>query len=85
MSAFAKHKGIGQLAETIIHNYLEDLGQGSMDLFLKTKTVKEVLKARDKILTLSPKPGCSFSGKRRLYSTRYTNTEDGKRFHPDIK
>lgn len=59
----AKHKGIGQLAETIIHNYLEDLGQGRYGLISKkTKTtVKEVLKARDKILTLSPKPGCSFS------------------------
>ena len=59
----AQSRGLGDLPLRIIRHYLDDLGQACYSRIAQEEQVslKDVLRARDSILRLDPKPGAMFS------------------------
>ncbi|HHY11397.1 MAG TPA: RNA polymerase factor sigma-54 [Firmicutes bacterium] len=60
----AEAKGLNELALHIIRDHLDDLGQARYTKIAQSSQVslKQVLRARDSIVKLQPKPGSVFSG-----------------------
>lgn len=61
----AKARGLTDLAQNLISRHLEDLGAGRYKRIAREEKVpvSSVLKARDAVLSLDPKPGAKFSSR----------------------
>ncbi len=61
----AKVRGLDELAQHIVDDHLEDLAGGRYKKIAGQEKVslEQVLQARDRIISLDPKPGATFSGR----------------------